>query len=382
MNAQSELISITRILINGEQNVERFRIIDWNSIIELARKQCLLVYVYLFTKLIGEDNRPSNTIMRKLKQSYVLEIARNVRQLNAINDLRKAFEREGINNLFFKGAVTKKRYGNELLRSMGDIDFLYNPEQEKKMRKVMNEVGFEWDHRGRVHDVLRRESDVLVEAHRQLLPSNSPYYSFGEGIWKRARNVDNCSYSFEMSIEDEIVFNIIHLASHFRKGGAGIRYIIDAWVYEQLSTDKSLIMSKLETLNLVKFYDNVLLLARKWFGDNSDSSEDCQLPIVAKMEGYILFGGIFGSSSISSDAVIMKGKACYLKNVIFPNYKEMKSMYPWLKQKMLLPCAWLLRGIESLLWRRKNIQALLKPIILGNTQNTHLESFYQECGLM
>lgn len=378
MSAQKELLSIIKCLIRGKAAVPDVSVADWEAVIDLAQQQGLLVYVCLYANQLGEAERPDGEVMERLRRCYAWAVARDIRQTNAARVMRDAFEKNGISNLFFKGIVTKTRYKNPLLRSMGDIDFLYLPEQEAELRKVMDDSGFLWDHRGRVHDIYREGRDVLIEAHRQLLPSHSPYYSFCTGIWERVRRVEGRSFCFEMSLEDEVIFNIIHLASHFKKGGAGIRYILDAWVYHQLGGDDRIIEAELEKLNLDRFYGNVLLLAERWFGD---APGEGGFSVITEMESYILFGGIFGSEKNRADAVVSKGKARYLRKVVFPDYREMQSMFPWLKHRILLPCAWCLRGIESIVWRRGNIRALLRPVRTGNVQNKRLADFYSQCGL-
>jgi hypothetical protein len=62
----------------------------------------------------------------------------------------------------------------------------------------------------------------------------------------------------------------------------------------------------------------------------------------------------------------------------------MKSMFPWLgKWPILLPVSWVIRGVRSFLFRRKNIKTQWSKFKTGNEEyGKKLEQFYNKCGLM
>ena len=377
MLAETALIRIIRCVLNHEYPLVVTGKEDWQSIIQVAQKHGLLTYVYYYAKGLDPDSRPDQELSALLGQRYAAEVRRDILQLHAIEQMKSEFDRSGIDNLFFKGSVTKTRYGNEMLRSMGDIDFLYKAEQDAALKDTMKRLGFQYVSNGRVHDIYTRDPWVVAEAHRELLSPRSRYAAFAKNIWKRARLIPNYRHNYEMQIEDEILFNMIHLASHFKKGGAGIRFIVDVWVYAQQEADWNYIESELQRLGLDQFYRNVSLLADRWFGE-----AECETPVVTAMEDYILTGGIFGLKKNRDDSVIAGGRLPYLKRVLFPSFKDMQSMFPWLKHKWFLPCAWIVRIIESLIKRKDNVNVLLQPFYHGDKQNASaLAAFYNSCGL-
>jgi len=180
-----------------------------------------------------------------------------------------------------------------------------------------------------------------------------------------------------MTAEDEFLFNFIHLASHFKKGGVGLRFIVDVWVYRQLSLDWNAVEERLSRLELLPFYRAVAALAEKWFG--TPEKEDA---LVDEIEEYILSGGIFGSRKNRENAAIRNGRFRRLFRICFPNYGQMQSMFPWLKSRLLLPAAWICRIFGSLAKRRRNIAVALSPTKNGDTAAAaELKQFYERCGL-
>ncbi len=376
MTQEQTLIQIVKKVLGEDRGTVPGDRPDWQSIVDLAKKHGLLAFVYLYAGNIDVSEQPGQEIMSALEKSYAAEVMVNVLQQNAITEMRSAFEAAGIDNMFIKGAVTKGRYKNELLRSMGDIDFLYKPEQDALLKKAMGEIGFRFGSNGRVHDSYRKGTYLNAEAHRQLISPSSPYEAFGRNIWERSEPVSAPGHCRRMTIEDEIIFNVIHFASHFKKGGAGVRFVIDVWVYSRYDADWDHIYAELKKLQLFDFYQNALSLAGKWFGGGERSD------ITDAMEEYVLTGGVFGSARNRTDAVIAKGKLNYFRRSVFPPFKDMQSMYPWLKHKIALPFAWAARGVKSLTCRRKNVKILLAPVSAGDEQNAlKLMEFYKECGL-
>ena len=376
MLAERSLINIVKCVLNDEYGYIAARE-EWEDIIRAAQKHGLLLFVHDYVIQTVPSARPDQDTIALLKKLYAPAARKTILQINAVEQMRSSFERMGVEHIFIKGAVTKARYKNDLLRSMTDVDFLYKAEQDEALKACMADLGFQLKSRGRVHDIYVRDRLVTAEAHRELLSPGSRYAAFGQGIWERAVPIADCAHSYEMRIEDEIIFNTVHMASHFKKGGVGIRFLVDAWVYHCQEADWEYIEAVLRELGLDRFYHKILQVAERWFGPSGEDQSSV-LPI----EEYILTGGLFGSVKNRNDAVISGGKLAYLMRALFPPYRDMQTMFPWLKRQWTLPFAWLVRGIESACRRRDNVKTLLRPIHEGDRQNAAaLAAFYKDCGL-
>ena len=129
-----------------------------------------------------------------------------------------------------------------------------------------------------------------------------------------ARPKAGMKYTFEMSVEDELVFNIAHLAEHFKEGGAGVRFIIDVYVYSRIDMDRAYVEQELKKLGLNEFYQNINDLAKHWFADG-ESSE-----LTEKLAGFIMAGGVFGDSENAAALAVEEGRARRFFKVCFPDY--------------------------------------------------------------
>ena len=367
---------IDYILAPGTCSDELF-ITDWNALIAYARKNGVFQYVYRYMRQLEDDKKPAADVVASMDRANMLDLRKSILQECALEKLRAGFEEAGINHLFMKGSITKERYPDRYLRSMGDIDVLYNPAQHDLLCAAMNDLGFVLKTVGRVHDLYMDNNRVIVEAHRQMVSSSSPYIAFCDGIWSRAEKTAGYAYAYSMKLEDEFLFSVMHLASHFKKGGVGIRFIVDVWIYKHLEMDWEYIRGKLSAFGLEQFYGMIDSLAEKWFGKRKNDDI-----LIDEVEQYILSGGVFGSRENQKNAAIRNGKLKYFFRVCFPGFEEMRSMFPWLTSKWMLPLAWIRRGIESLLKRRSNIRVLLSPLKESNVDSaTELKNFFSRCGL-
>ncbi len=357
-------------------NIEKTKVSNWETLIQLAKTHGVLQCVAHYVSGLTED-KPDEEICEYLSSVLLQENMRSINQLYAVESIQKKCEESGICNLVVKGAVTKKRYSDPLYRSMSDIDILYNEEQHKMFKESMFSLGYTDYREGRKNDTYHIPPFISVEAHRNLLANESEYFEYYSDIWDKCLLKDGCKYTYEMSIEDEFIFNIIHLAEHFKHGGVGVRFIMDVYVYDNSDMDRDYFENELKKLNLYEFYLNISALSKYWFSDG-ESTE-----LIEKLSDFVLSNGIFGTKENIADLYVSEGKLSFLLRTCFPKYEDMKSMFLWLEgRKYLLPYAWMLRAFKSLKYRKNNVKAQFSRAKNGDiNKGKKIKAFYKECGL-
>lgn len=372
-----QLISIVKSIFNKDYN--KIDIADWKSLAISARSSGLLPCLAYYYQSLPDEKKPSEEITAFFKKNLIKSTVVGTNQLSSVYEMQQIFEKNKIYNLVVKGAKTKTRYPDEVLRSMGDVDVLYKPEQHKEFYNLMmNSLGYEDFQEGRKNDTYTKNKIIVVEAHRQLVSTESEYIDYLNTVWERAIPCQNCEYTYEMTIEDEFIYNIIHLVEHFKQGGVGIRFIMDIWVYNNLDMNREYLKQELENLGLFDFYVTMSQLADYWFG-NGESTE-----LLEKLGEFICSSGIFGNrENVSAMAIEDGSKIKTIIKVCFPSYKDMTTMFLWLKKyPFLLPIAWLIRAFRSLTKRKNNVKVQLSVIKDGdNNKGNELREFYKECGL-
>jgi hypothetical protein len=249
--------------------------------------------------------KPDAEIIQKLYQMAMREVALTYNQIEAANEIFEAFEQNRIKVLAVKGICTKNQYPQPDYRTMGDIDLLYCPEQHAQMKVVMDGLGYSQSEEGRKHDSFSKPPYIGVEMHRELLATDSEYYSYYQNIWEKAHQKDGYEHVYDLNVEDEYIFNIVHLVEHFINGGVGMRFIMDIYVYSCLETmNWSYIEEELKKLSLWEFHQNVYRLSQNWFGDSSNIEQN---EVLKEMEQYIIENGVFGTKENKAASAVAKG---------------------------------------------------------------------------
>lgn len=382
----SFLLQVVKFVLGGQKDAVPLpeKNIEWEKLFKIANKHGLSNILYYGVLSLPTKYRPNEKLFRSFQENAMYELVISCNQIEAVKEFSNRFEENGIYAVPLKGICTKQHYPYPEMRSMGDIDILYKEEQQKKIREIMKSMEYQEPIEGRVHDTYVKRPYVNVEAHRKLVSADSAYSSYYENIWDKLSCREGCQYVHEMSIEDEYIYNLVHLAGHFQNGGIGIRFVMDVYIYNQMKNiNWDYVKIELKKLGLWEFYQNISKLATIWFGiEETVCAEDMQL--LYKLSTYIISNGVFGSQRNSAAiSVAQKGRMKFLIKSFFPDYRNMQTMFPWLKKwPILLPYSWVLRGIRSIMFRRNHIVTQLRRYKHGEKEyGEELKEFFMTCGL-
>jgi hypothetical protein len=359
------LIAYIRAFLHGE----RITIPITKDVIALARRHQVQNILYAATK------------MPALQPEFDASMAQSMAQEYAMDELMAYFEAHQLYLMPLKGICTKRRYSDSMLRTMRDLDILCKAEQTKGVQFAMQELGYGNYMEGRKHDFYSLPPYVLVEAHRDVVDGQSQYFAYYQDIWARCKPKEGCQYVYEMSLEDEYIFHLVHLVGHFKERGIGLRFLADVYIYESMDMDRRYVAAELEKLGLTGFYRNIRSLVLSWFGTDEERTAVEPTPLLQQLGDYILSGGNAGSRQNSADLKAGRGKLRSFLRSCFPGYASMRSMFPWLKP-WLLPYGWVLRAVRALKYRRDHVKSVWNTSMSGNAKaGKQLLEFYKACGL-
>lgn len=359
------------------EDAENLTAEEINNIAKYAGEQGLFPFLQFYPVFLKKEDN-SKLFQRILSVIYIDQL-----QMAEMQELLSTFERAGIYCIPLKGSRTKSLYPSSELRTMGDLDLLYKPEQTKLLHKVMESLGYHSEGEAAKHDHYRKGTTV-VEMHRTLLSAQSNAYDYFLSIWERAIPSPGKKYIYEMTLEDHYLFTLYHLIEHFIRGGIGIRMVLDIFILSQLpELNWEYLNQELKILGIEEFEKNIRDIGEKWFSDNESSdTEDLE-----ELEEYIIDGGIFGNleNERKNNMLMHKSKFSYLRSVVFPSYKTMKTVFVWLKSPLLLPVAWGVRAFRVWTKRRENIQEKIERSKAWKTEESQeileRDNFFRKYGL-
>ena len=255
-------------------------------------------------------------------------------ELAAITSL---LEDNAVVHLPLKGSILREHYPAPWMRGSCDIDVLVKEADLDRACSVLLGASYT-EHETSSHDVsFDSPRGVHVELHFRLLEDE---YSAAiqkklDEVWSYATPKAGALYQHVLSDAFFYYYHVAHMAKHYLYGGCGIRPFLDLWVLRhRIFFDVSARDAILEEGALLSFAKAAEALSEVWFGDESHT------PITAKMEEFVLAGGVYGSQKnrIAVGQARKGGKLRYALSRVFLPYHTLKFHYPVLqKHKWLLP---------------------------------------------
>lgn len=339
----------------------------WENIYRLSQFHKIQSLIFHAVQKLPKEQRPPESILKKIQQAGSLEIARDMVQKAAQMELLTAFEKAGIAVLPLKGFLIKQFYPDTSMRMMADLDILFPVEKEKETEGVLTALGYVCEHKDSHHSVYMRHPFMNIEMHYNMIGNDSLLDAYYDNIWERLELEPGMSYIYRLKWEDFYIFMIAHLAKHFQSGGSGIRSVIDVQQFLDKMEEKldwKYIDEELRKIELTQFEQHMKNLTAIWFGGEKET-EFC-----AQLREFIQNSGIYGTlenlgvqRAVRAGRKGWKGKMQMWLNVIFLPYKEMKMQYPYLlKCPVLLPIAWIQRFFRTIFLRRKKAKRILSSM--------------------
>jgi len=233
--------------------------IDWTALLAAARRHGLLSLLYHRLQGLdpGEGLVPPG-VLAELETIYYSTLAHNARLEVDLVDVVQNLRRAGVEVVVLKGgALASTAYGNPALRPMGDLDLLVRVEQMEAAFAALHGAGFAltssvpdymllfqgrfgggtvFERRAGAHTThLDIQHHLLsVDWCRPLFPVQE------EAFWQSARPLAlNGAQTWQLSVEDTLVFLCLHLALNHGYAFPLIGYTDLDWIVRRAGPDLS-----------------------------------------------------------------------------------------------------------------------------------------------
>lgn len=363
MDLEKAVLKLIYAGITGEK-VQLDEDFSLEGLLPYLKKQEISAICYYGAVNCGVDG--SLPEMQTLFKQVCAGMAASQRQERIARELYTLFDREQFAYMPVKGLLLRELYPALEMRLMGDLDILIKLDEYPRIREHLLQMGYiekvESD-----HELIWHKNGVMIELHKRLIPSyNKDYYAvFGDG-WQLGKICNGTRYS--MTDEDQMVYQLVHFAKHYRDGGIGLRHMVDLYLLRRSkpNLNEEEIAKSLTELQLLDFYKNIFHTLDVWFaGVPADG--------ISELITKTVFGtGLFGThqAHVLSEGVKLQGqsgkrsaKGRKLLRAIFLPYKHMRQRYPVLERlPILLPVMWVARWFTAVFARRRNIKKVAGEI--------------------
>lgn len=291
------------------------------------------------------EDRLNSTVFRSEKMKF------------ASDNVCKTLEEGKIPYIPLKGAVLKKLYPEEWMRSGVDTDILvHEKDLVTASRLIQSRLGYTQNNSSD-HDVtLTPDGNILIELHFRLAEedSKSPAAKILDRVWDYAQPAEENSFRYELSDPFFYFYHIAHMAKHVLQGGCGIRPFLDLHLLNSSSNYSDQATRKLlKDGSLLKFAECAEQLSRVWFS-GAEHTE-----VTRMLQDYIVKGGMFGSreTRMLSNQQHHGGKKKHILRRIFIPHRDLAYTYPIIKKyRFLTPFCEICRLFSLMLGKKRKFR--------------------------
>ncbi|MBQ0111022.1 MAG: nucleotidyltransferase family protein [Oscillospiraceae bacterium] len=289
----------------------------------------------LKSKCVTENSSFFKSCQNEINKAMV----RSVRFNSTISLAKSLFNKAQIPFMPLKGAIIKKLYPGELMRSSCDIDILIKEEYFDRAIDLLSQNGFIRSDEKKHHDVSMYYGKTNLELHFSLIERMDDIDTLLNKVWDYAVPVSE--YEYTQTHEYFVFHHIAHMKFHFVGGGCGIKPFLDLFIMRRHNFyEEEKLYELLDMAGLRKFYGSILQVISVWF-EGAPHNE-----LTLQCQKYILRGGVYGTveNQMAVQSSIKGSRFKNLMRAVFPQSEIMYSLYPILKNhKILFPFCYLHR---------------------------------------
>ena len=374
--------------INKKESFDKTNDLDVNYLIKLCKNHSLLPLLYVSLKKYNIEltDEQEKILTKHYKNAVFCEAVQETEKSMILDSLANS----NVKCMPLKGSILKYLYPSPELRTMSDLDILYEPGKAKVVNEVLTNLGYKCEKSGGTDDEYHKPPFMNVEMHRIMVDGNfeaiADYYN---NIWDVVKPTNDGSLIYQMTLEDFYVHMVAHVARHYAVGGIGIRFVFDEWIYlthYKDVLDFEYINAEFEKINLLKFAENFKNMTIKWFEglETTNLEED--------MTKYIFDSGTHGSVTHEQSVKVLLGKEgvknfksnkfLYIFRQIFPSFKYMKVRNHILKKlPILLPYFYIERIFVAVFKKNKLVVQSIKGLDNYNAEKAkEIHKLHDESG--
>ena len=177
-----------------------------------------------------------------------------------------------------KGMKIKDCYPEFALREMGDLDILVDKSNRVRIKELLLSNGFysSDDNLSGYHDSYKNYQ-FEIEAHYQLINGGLSTFwkKFNKIAKDNAKHIDGSS-RYELSIEDQYIYILMHAYKHHILKGVGVRFLLDIFYYRKNyldQMDQKYIEETMNKLKLSEFEKEMVSVADLLFKNDLRETE-------------------------------------------------------------------------------------------------------------
>lgn len=306
---------------------------ELKSLYKLSKSHDL---VHIVADALIKHNLIANADIKSVYESAIMSAIFRCENINCeFDSIKSALSDAKIKFIPLKGAVIRKFYPEQWLRTSCDIDILVSEDNiDAASDYLIRTLGYKLEEKA-YHDYsLFSPGGVHLELHFSIKEADDDLDRVLEQAWDFTVPCADNPYEYVFTNEFLLFHLYAHAAYHFKDGGGcGVRPFIDVKLLKnRIGYDRAKLTDLLSHAKISVFADYFDKLSDVWFGDGERDD------VIDETENFIFNGGVYGSieNKTAARQSVKKGKFRNLLSRIWMPYEQLCQIYPRLKGKRIL----------------------------------------------
>jgi hypothetical protein len=275
-----DFFELLRYSINDQAEVPKDSETDWETLLELAKKQTLLGVIYHGFARLPLEQRPPKKILLKW---YMMaeKLKKRNETLNAIAaQFTVLLDGAQIGNCILKGQGNAMMYADPFSRMPGDIDIWIDPKQTvvRDGKLCIGDHQLHVKKRSYRHIEIGKYKEVEIEIHTRPSFMNNLIHNYRLQKWfdkeaqsQFANHIDLPQGAGRINVpttDFNVIYQLCHITNHFFYEGIGLRQFVDYYYVLQRAKDidRDKIGRLLKRFGLYKMAGAVMYIEKELLG--------------------------------------------------------------------------------------------------------------------
>lgn len=207
--------------------------------------------------------------------------------------------KNNIDIIVFKGIIMQQYYPINLMRTMGDLDFIIKEKDYANIKEILEQFNFIIIKQDPQHITFKNSQNISIEVHFKLIDNkkmNNKFKVF-ENFWEKTRiiNIEGIQIR-TLNTEETLAYLLLHLLNHKYGAGFGLRQLCDLVVFLEKEKISINTLKKIaDKIHVVNFTEVILqicndLLDYRYNYDNTKIVQKYKYLMIKD----IISGGVHG----------------------------------------------------------------------------------------
>jgi len=212
---------------------------NWKRLVDLAKRHGLTPLLYRSVSDLGDCRIPTE-LCASLRKHYVVQIARNVRALQQLEEIAEALRDRGIRLIVLKGAAALLwLYKDIACRTMADLDLMVREESAAELDMTMKDLGYFREASNGPPEIALinmrqgyrypfcKQGLLPADIHTNILDSRGPWESAVREMWAKARPDGPAGALCSLDPSHFLLYSGRHYMKHVELSHGPLRSMVD-----------------------------------------------------------------------------------------------------------------------------------------------------------